>query len=47
MKILILGATGPTGQCLVTQALDAGHDVTAAVRTPSKMTTTHDNLKVI
>lgn len=47
MKILILGATGPTGQCLVTQALDAGHDVTAAVRTPSKMTTTHDNLKVV
>lgn len=47
MKILVLGATGPTGQCLVTQALDAGHEVTAVVRTPSKMTIIHDKLKVV
>ncbi len=38
MKLLILGATGLTGQHVVSQALDAGHDVTAYVRTPSKLT---------
>ncbi|XP_072049027.1 flavin reductase (NADPH)-like isoform X2 [Amphiura filiformis] len=47
MKLVILGATGPTGQCLVTQALDAGHEVTAVVRNTDKMTTTHDKLKVV
>lgn len=35
MKIAIIGATGPTGRELVQQALAAGHEVTAAVRTPS------------
>ncbi len=29
MKIAILGASGPTGQSLVSQALDAGHEVVA------------------
>lgn len=32
MKLLILGATGPTGRHLVAQALDAGHEVAALVR---------------
>lgn len=32
MKLLILGATGPTGRHLVSQALEAGHDVAALVR---------------
>ncbi|GCC16608.1 flavin reductase (NADPH)-like [Chiloscyllium punctatum] len=47
MKLLILGATGQTGQLLVRQALDQGHVVKAVVRTPSKLTIQHDNLKVV
>jgi putative NADH-flavin reductase len=37
MKLAIFGATGSTGQHLVHQALDAGHDVVAFARTPSKL----------
>ena len=32
MKLLILGASGTTGRCLVTLAAQLGHDVTALVR---------------
>lgn len=46
MKIVVLGATGQTGQHLVNQALQQGHSVTAVVRNPGKMTVSHDNLKV-
>ncbi|WP_147453962.1 NAD(P)-dependent oxidoreductase [Tessaracoccus antarcticus] len=38
MKILIFGATGATGQLLVTQAMERGHEVTAFVRDSSKLT---------
>jgi putative NADH-flavin reductase len=38
MKLTIFGATGATGKCLVTGALAAGHEVTAAVRDPGRMT---------
>jgi putative NADH-flavin reductase len=37
VKLLTLGATGGLGRQLVSQALDAGHDVTAYARTPSKI----------
>jgi uncharacterized protein YbjT (DUF2867 family) len=37
MKLLVLGATGATGQQVVGQALQAGHEVTAYVRNPSKL----------
>ncbi|XP_072520830.1 flavin reductase (NADPH)-like [Salminus brasiliensis] len=47
MKIAVLGATGQTGQQLVSQALQQGHIVTAIVRNPEKLTTAHDNLKVV
>ncbi|XP_048402901.1 flavin reductase (NADPH)-like [Stegostoma tigrinum] len=47
MRLLVLGATGQTGQLLVRQALDHGHMVKAIVRTPSKLTIQHDNLKVV
>jgi len=47
MKIVVLGATGATGQCVVSQALDVGHDVTTVVRTPAKLTITHDKLSVV
>ena len=38
MKLLILGATGPTGRELVMQALGAGHSVAALARDPAKVT---------
>ncbi len=37
MRVAILGATGPTGQQLVEQALDGGHQVVAVIRNPDKM----------
>lgn len=47
MKLIIFGATGGVGQSLVKQALAKGHQVTAFVRTPSKLETRHNNLSVI
>jgi putative NADH-flavin reductase len=38
MKLLILGATGPTGRQLIRQALEAGHSVLALVRDRTKVT---------
>lgn len=38
MKLLLLGATGGTGRQLLSQALEAGHEVTALVRSPEKLT---------
>jgi putative NADH-flavin reductase len=46
-KLLILGATGGTGQQLLTQALDAGHEVTALVRSPDKIPVQHDRLQLV
>jgi putative NADH-flavin reductase len=37
MTIAIIAATGATGRELLAQALAGGHDVTAVVRTPSKL----------
>lgn len=39
LKLVVFGATGPSGQQLVEQALDQGHYVTAIVRSPEKITT--------
>lgn len=36
MKLLIIGATGPTGREIVKQALALGHEITALVRDPAK-----------
>jgi putative NADH-flavin reductase len=47
MKVAIFGGTGKTGQNLVQQALDAGHDVIVLARTPSNITTQHEALKVL
>jgi len=47
VKLLILGATGGTGQQLVAQALEAGHNVTAFVRSPEKIPRGHDRLRLI
>lgn len=38
MRLTIFGATGATGTSLVGQALAAGHDVTAVVRDPARLT---------
>src|SRR5437588_9058111 len=38
MKLLLLGATGGTGRQLLAQALEAGHETTALVRSPEKLT---------
>src|SRR3979411_2989542 len=46
MNLLILGATGRTGLALVEQALEQGHIVTAFARDPSKVRTTHPNLRI-
>jgi NADPH:quinone reductase-like Zn-dependent oxidoreductase len=37
MELTIFGATGGTGTCLTEQALAAGHQVTAVVRDPARM----------
>jgi putative NADH-flavin reductase len=47
MKLLVLGATGPTGLQIVQQALAQGHQVTAFVRDPSRLPITDNNLKVV
>jgi putative NADH-flavin reductase len=38
MRLTIFGATGGTGTCLTEQALAAGHEVTAVVRDPARLT---------
>src|SRR5215216_1329459 len=35
VKVLIIGATGATGQILMREALEQGHEVTALARNPS------------
>ena len=48
MKLTILGATGATGTSLTGQALAAGHEVTAAVRDPARLTVpAHPRLRTI
>ncbi|HEY7616472.1 MAG TPA: NAD(P)H-binding protein, partial [Terriglobales bacterium] len=47
MNVLVLGATGRLGRRIVTQALGAGHDVTAMVRNPAKVKLKHERLRVI
>jgi putative NADH-flavin reductase len=38
MRIVVFGATGPTGQQVLTQALAAGHQVVAVARNPQAVT---------
>ena len=45
MNLLILGATGPTGQQLVAQALEAGHHVAALVRGESNLPPTAEVIR--
>ena len=47
MKILLIGATGGTGQEILPRLLSAGHTVTALVRRPDAITTKHEHLVVM
>jgi uncharacterized protein YbjT (DUF2867 family) len=47
MNLLVLGATGATGALLIEQAVAAGNNVTALVRSPDKVSTKHSDLKII
>lgn len=47
MKIIVFGATGGVGQFVVSQGLEAGFEITAFVRTPTKLIISHENLKIV
>ena len=47
MRLVIFGSTGGTGRRLVERAIAEGHEVTAFVRDPSKMTARHRRLKIV
>lgn len=47
MNLLVLGATGGIGRAIVEQAIARGDNVTALVRNPRKITTSHDRLRVV
>ncbi|MGK5641053.1 NAD(P)-dependent oxidoreductase [Streptomyces sp. URMC 126] len=45
-KIALFGANGTIGSRVLREALDRGHQVTAVVRDPAKLTQEHENLTV-
>jgi len=47
MHIALIGATGRTGTLVLDELLRRNHTVTALVRDPTKLTTTHDRLTVM
>ena len=47
MKIVIFGATGGIGKWALKHALEAGHEVTAFVRNPQKITIQHERLTLL
>jgi putative NADH-flavin reductase len=47
MKLLVLGATGPTGLQIVRQGLAQGHEVAAFVRDPAKLAFADPRLHVV
>lgn len=47
MKLAVFGATGLTGGLVVSQALEDGHEVTALVRDPRRVSLTSPRLTVI
>lgn len=47
MNIVIFGASGGVGRCLIEQALAQNHHVTAAVRNPAAVNIIHEQLHVV
>jgi len=47
MKLVVFGATGGTGRCIVEQALTSGHDVVAIVRDPEGLPLSHERQRVV
>ena len=47
MKLTVFGASGGTGSQVVSQALDAGHEVTAVVRDRARLPVSRQNLTVV
>lgn len=47
MRLLLLGATGPTGALILDRTLVAGHQVTALVRDPARLTRSDPHLTVV
>ena len=47
MKVIIIGATGATGQILMREALAQGHEVTALARNPSAVAPEDPRLRVL
>jgi hypothetical protein len=47
MKITLIGASGFVGSSILNEALERGHNVTAIVRNPQKITVQNKNLTVI
>ena len=47
MKLAVFGATGLTGGLVVSQALEQGHEVTALVRDPSRVSLSHPRLTIL
>lgn len=47
MKLIVFGATGGTGKEVVKQALADGHEVTAFIRNPIKMSNEHPLLTIV
>jgi putative NADH-flavin reductase len=47
VKVVVLGAAGGIGRHVVTQALEAGHNVTAFLRDPGKLNLRHERLAIV
>lgn len=47
MKLIVFGASGPTGRLLTAQALAAGHHVTAVTRRPDRFPLADQHLQVV
>ena len=47
MKLVVFGSSGGTGQEIMGQALDQGHEVTAFIRDPKKLAIRYGKLRII
>jgi putative NADH-flavin reductase len=47
MKVIIFGATGFSGQAILAETINHGHDVTVLVRDSSKVKINHNNLRIV